>query len=182
MLLGGTLTLQSTAGESDVAINGSGTGNSFSNAGTLIVSGGGQRNVGVALSNTGTVNVQSGTLLLNAGGLSSGTVQAESGATIQFGGGGGSGGTTFTLAANSQLNDAGNLSLIGNNTLTTDATDQMSVGQTLTVNGGTLNANASFAVADFTLTGTNNRSGGGAGLLSGSGTLDVSGTLTMERL
>ena len=180
VLLGGTLTLQSTAGESDVAINGSGSGNSFSNAGTLIVSGGGQRNVGVALSNTGTVNVQSGTLLLNAGGLSSGTVQAESGATIQFGGGGGSGGTTFTLAANSQLNDAGNLSLIGNNTLTTDATDQMSVGQTLTVNGGTLNANASFAVADFTLTGTNNGSGGGAGLLSGSGTLDVSGTLTMS--
>ena len=180
VLQGGTLTLQSTAGESDAAINGSGSGNTFSNAGTLIVSGGGQRNVGVALSNTGTVNIQSGTLLLNAGGSSSGTVQAESGATIQFGGGGGSGGTTFTLAANSQLDDAGNLSLIGSNTLTTDATDQMSVGQTLTVNGGTLNANASFTAADFTLTGTNNGSGGGAGLLSGSGTVDVSGTLTMS--
>jgi hypothetical protein len=113
--------------------------------------------------------VQSGTLDLNGGGSSSAVLQDEAGAMLQFGNG------SFSIAANSQLNAAGNLTVTG--TLTTDVSAQVSVGGTLTVNGSTMNANASMTVTNLTLNGQNNGSGGGAGLLAGGGTVTVTGSL-----
>jgi hypothetical protein len=65
------------------------------NAGTLIGEGGGSTgtiNVGVINDASGTIDVQSGTLDLAGGGSSSGILQDEAGATLEFGGG------SFTLA------------------------------------------------------------------------------------
>ena len=153
------------------------------NAGTIIQE---QANststIAVALTNDsgGVINAESGTLDLTGGGSSAGTMQAESGATLQFGGG------TFTLAAGSQFNDAGNLT-VSAGTLTTNASDVMSVGGALTVDGtlnlnnaispssvtigsgGTLNANAAVSTSSLTLT--------GGGTQTGSGNVTVTGSL-----
>ena len=153
------------------------------NAGTIIQE---QANststIAVALTNDsgGVINAESGTLDLTGGGSSAGTMQAEFGATLQFGGG------TFTLAAGSQFNDAGNLT-VSAGTLTTNASDVMSVGGALTVDGtlnlnnaispssvtigsgGTLNANAAVSTSSLTLT--------GGGTQTGSGNVTVTGSL-----
>jgi hypothetical protein len=111
--------------------------------------------------NTGTVDVQSGTLSLTAGGIGGGTFIVENGATLSAG--------TYTLQ-NATVNDAGSFQVGTFNNLTVTGPSTV---ENLTINGGTVTADANLTIqnltlsngtltgpADVTVTGTFNWTGG----------------------
>ena len=139
--------------------------NAFVNAGTLEQTvTPGTTTIGVTITNTGTVSVQTGTLEFNAGGTSTaGKFTVASGATLDFAGG------TFTLSGGS-YDASGTTEISGGTTNFTGATIT-SLGA-LDVTGGTLAlGSSSGAAASLTQTG---------GVISGTGTLTVSGAATFS--
>ena len=170
--------------------------------GTLIGQGSGSTvtvNVGVTNDATGTIDAQSGTL------NSRGAVRARAFCRTRPGRRSKIGGGSFTLAPGSQLNAAGDF-MVNNATVTTDATDQVSIAGALTVHldafgsstlnlnnaitpasvtidGATLNANATLTTTSLTML-THGTSFGFAvtPALGGSGTVTVTGSMTLEDL
>ncbi|HTP08782.1 MAG TPA: hypothetical protein VMP08_11050, partial [Anaerolineae bacterium] len=113
---------------------------------------------GVALNNTGTVQVLTGTLNLAGGGTSSGSFNAASGATLNFGGGT----HVITLALASSINGAGTVGVSGG-TVTIGGSGAYATGGTA-ISGGTLNLNRDGTTGNFNFNG---------GTLAGSNTLTV---------
>jgi hypothetical protein len=77
---GSTYTIAAASGATDL-LNSSGTGSSFTNAGTFATSGTGTHTVNVAFINSGTVNANAGTLSFLGAVTNSGTIDAASGLT-----------------------------------------------------------------------------------------------------
>ena len=133
---------------------------------------------GVSLNNTGTVQVLTGTLNLAGGGTSSGSFNAASGATLNFGGGT----HVITLAPASNINGAGTVGVSGG-TVTIAGSGRYATGGTA-INAGTLNLNLDGTTGNFnlnggTLAGSNTLTATQAMAWSGCGTLGGSGATTV---
>lgn len=96
---------------------------------------------GMSFNNSGAVDIQTGALNLGGGGAATGTFTAQPAALVEWSGG------TFTLNPGAQLNDSG----------------------LYRINGGTVAANASFAVENLVLV---------AGTLDGTGTVTISNAMS----
>ena len=158
---GGTFDAQSDA----FIDHGFGTAPTFSNNGTFKKSGGtGTTTFEPVFNNTGVVQVQSGTLDLTGGGTSSGSFDAASGTTLDFGGG------THTLNTGATFTGAGSSRVVGGTATVNGAATAANFAQT----GGTLNGGNTLTVS-----GTFNWTGG---TMSGSGTTSIAsgGTLTFS--
>jgi hypothetical protein len=134
------------------------SGSQLNNAGTMLKTApGGTSSIAVALNNTGTVDVQAGTLSLGGGGTGGGTFTVEAGAVLTAG--------NYTLQ-NATVSGAGVLQVGTFNSLTVAGASTV---QNLTVNGGTVTANAALDVQNLTLSG---------GTLTGPATVTVENTFT----
>ncbi len=167
-----------------------GTGQSFSNAGTMTKSGNGQLTINIAFNNSGTLNAQAGTLTLSGGGLNTGTIAVSSpgqmvlSSSYTFSGGtlGGNGLVTFSSGSHSFAN---NYELTSPLTITS-ANVSFEAPITLPVinlTGGTLGGSG-----DITLTGSMTWAGGtlgGTGRLSlaagSTSTIAANGATTLGR-
>jgi hypothetical protein len=152
---GSTFTLQ---GSGSVSTFFASATSAFNNAGTLAVTAGASptstASIGVAFNNTGTVDVQAGTLSLGAGGTGGGTFTVATGATLSAG--------NYTLN-NATINDSGSFQVGTFNNLTVSGASTI---QNLTINGGTVTANAALTIQNLTLSN---------GTLTGPATVTVAG-------
>ena len=167
---GTTFTDQGTTASTGARYLGSNSDGVVSNAGTYlrsyVVSGVqsalGTTNVNAAFNNTGTVEVAGGTLNLQNGGSSTGTLQSDSAATLQFSGG------TFNITAGT-INNAGTTDVSAG--LVTVASGVTYNGSgTLLLSGGTLRVLSGESIAPDVLT------------LQTGGTLSGPGTVTASTL
>ncbi|HZY84122.1 MAG TPA: hypothetical protein VFE78_04795, partial [Gemmataceae bacterium] len=124
----------------------------FNNFGTFQKTVGGTSTVGVPFNNSGSVDVQAGTLSPGNGGVGGGTFTVESGATLSVNGYT-LNGATVTGAV--QVGTFNSLTVAGPSSI-----------ENLTINGGTVTANAALSVQDLTLSG---------GSLTGPAAVRVSG-------
>ena len=84
---GNTYAINAASGTT-VSITKTGTGSSFTNAGTFVVNGAGRANLATAFTDNGTASVTAGTLLLAGTLAGNGTLSAGAGALLQIAGGG----------------------------------------------------------------------------------------------
>ena len=155
------------------AISGFGSGtndptNVFNNFGTLRKTDNGTTQFSAVLNNSGTFELQAGTLSLNTGGgVSSGTMNVASGATLNFQ-------SNYTLSTGAALNGAGTYQLVNSPTIT--VAGNATCAATFTQASGTLTG-----AGNFTITGTYNwqngtMSGTGSTNIAASATLNLAGT------
>ncbi|HEV2970245.1 MAG TPA: hypothetical protein VGY55_09660, partial [Pirellulales bacterium] len=137
----------------------------FNNSGTFTRSvGTGTTTVNIPFNNSHIVTVQAGTLLLNGGGMETGSFQAASGATLNFGGSG------TTLAAGSSLSGPGTTIISGTVSVTGPAVTY-SGGGTLQVTGILNGAGTLTATAPVELF---------AGTMAGGGITNTNGGLSID--
>ncbi|HEX4078922.1 MAG TPA: hypothetical protein VHX61_08635 [Rhizomicrobium sp.] len=153
-----------------------GTGTlAFTNAGlvenTGSATGSYETQIDVAFTNTGTLAINSGELALNDGGSSSGTITVASGALLDFHA---SGTTAFTIS-NAQT-FSGSVELDGG-VLNTGA---LAIGQNLTIDGGTYNANGALSIGQNLSISDGTLNAGGTFSLGGALTIDGSSTTTLS--
>jgi uncharacterized repeat protein (TIGR01451 family) len=173
-LSGGTFAIQNDA---SLFYNLGGTQTVLNNSASVVKSiGTGTTAVGWVVNNNGTIDVQTGTLKLSGGGTSSGTYNAGSGATLNFGGG------THTLSAASSITGAGT-GIFEIGTVTTAGTCtvfQVNItGATLQLNNASPLTLSNVTFSGGTLTGTGDWSLTGGFLWSG-GTITGTGTLSID--
>jgi phage baseplate assembly protein gpV len=151
---GATLVLPDSAGMSNFFSAGS----ALNNAGLVQKTGpAGTSTVGIVFNNSGSVDVQAGTLALTGGGVGGGTFTVEGGATLSVG--------SYTLHG-AAVSGAGAVQVSTFNALTVAGASSI---QNLTINGGTVTANAALAVQNLTFSG---------GTLTGPATVTVTGPFT----
>ena len=147
ILAGGELAIWGAVsgfGQNGIITTGNG-GGSVENFGTLVVQGAtSQATISVGLTNEtgGMIDVQSGTLDLTGGGSSAGTLQTESGATLEIGGG------TFTADSGSTVDVSGTLDVANGGTFVLDTAGTVT---TLIDSGSTVDSNAALSVSSLTL-------------------------------
>ncbi len=114
----------------------------------------GTASIGIAFNNTGTTDVQAGALALTGGGTGGGTFTVEGGATLSI--------SNYTFQG-ATVSGAGAVQVGTFNSLTVAGPSSV---QNLTINGGTVTANAGLSVQDLTFSG---------GTLTGPATVTVTG-------
>ena len=146
----------------------SGGGSVFNNSGQLLLeSTDGTVSFNIPLNNTGTLSAFSGNVNITAGGSSSGTVNADANATLQFT-------TGFTFADGTQFTGAGSI-LFANNTSTTFSGTINNQGNLLFNSVGNF---TDFVLnGDVTLTGTGTLTLISADRILGNGTLRNASTI-----
>ncbi len=152
-----------------------GSGVSFSNAGTFRKSGGTSTGYtpignGVAFTNTGTIDLETGTIRFEGGGSNSGTLDAVTGTSYVFPGG------TFTFNSGTALTTQGTVRIAGATvTIPTGVTIPM---PTLVFDSGTINGPGTLTsgVAGTITWNGGYMEGGGTTLINSDGTLNLPGT------
>ena len=151
--------LDQTAFDTSINANLGGAPSSFVNNGAYTKSGASTTGIATVFNNgaAGVVNVNVGTLALSGGGISSGTFDVASGATLGFAGG------THNLSGVVAGSGTGRMLVSGG---IVNSSGVNAFGGQLAISGGTMNANGTFSAAGFDMTG---------GIVAGTGALTISG-------
>jgi hypothetical protein len=164
-----------------VIVAGSGSGSSFTNAGTLVANGAGTAHIGTKFVDTGTASATSGTLLIEGPLAGTGSLSAGAGAVLDMAGGGSFGGAisgagTVKFAAATTLYGAASLSAA--NVIETANLALSSVAVTNAAGDTFAITAASGATVKLASSGTGRFINAGSLVANGAGTASIGGPFT----
>lgn len=167
--LGATFT--DTTGDGTRINDGGGT-NEFINSGTYVRNGEGTSDIRVPFDNRGTVRVEAGALEFSGGGEGSGVFSLWAGSTLRFDG-------DFSINSEASFTGTGGVEFVaGTQTFNTD----LSLGtRAITLDGATMTGAGDLTQSGPMTWSKGTLSGTGTTTIQSSGTLDITGTVSLAR-